>query len=81
MYWRDAVSTQELSQNVDITGWKNYEPVQRDHLIIRGMWRRSLTGVRVKADADIFSDHHLLVSHLKLKREKEGTPAQMGKGI
>ena len=47
---------------------------QIDHIIINGKWRRSLQDVRVMRQADIGSDHNLLVAKVKLKLRK----AKMG---
>jgi hypothetical protein len=46
---------------------------QIDHLMINGMWRRSLLDVRVKRGADVGSDHHLVTAALKLKLRKTGS--------
>ena len=40
---------------------------QIDHIIINGKWRRSLQDVRVMRQADVGSDHNLLVAKVKLK--------------
>ena len=40
---------------------------QIDHIGINKMFRRSLQDVRVKIDADVASDHHLVTARLKLK--------------
>ena len=47
-------------------------PNQRDkkqigHLLISGKWRKSLQDVRFRRGADLGSDHHLVVKHIKLK--------------
>ena len=46
-------------------------PNQRDkkqiyHLLISGKWRKSLQDVRFRKGADVGSDHHLVVKHIKL---------------
>ncbi|XP_062609155.1 craniofacial development protein 2-like [Saccostrea cucullata] len=46
---------------------------QIDHLMINGMWRRSLLDVRVKRSADIGSDHHLVTALIKIKLKKANT--------
>ena len=43
---------------------------QIDHIIINGKWRHSLLIVRVKRQADVESDHNLVVAKLKLKLRK-----------
>ena len=43
---------------------------QIDHLCISKRFRRSLQDVRVKRNADVGSDHHLLVGKVKLKLKK-----------
>ena len=43
---------------------------QIDHIIINGKWRHSLLDVRVKRNADIGSDHNLLVAKVKIKLRK-----------
>ena len=48
---------------------------QIDHIMINGKWRRSLLDVRVMRQADIGSDHNLLVAKIKLKLRK----AKVGK--
>ena len=40
---------------------------QIDHLLISGKWRRSLQDVRFRRGADVGSNHHLVVAHIKLK--------------
>ena len=44
---------------------------QIDHIIINGKWRRSLQDVCVMRDANVASDHHLIVANIKLKCEKK----------
>jgi hypothetical protein len=51
----------------------NRDRNQIDHLMINGMWRRSLQDVKVKRGADVGSDHHLVVATIKLKLRKTGT--------
>jgi len=46
---------------------------QIDHLMINGMWRRSLLDVRTKRGAEVGSDHHLVMALVKLKLKKSGT--------
>ena len=46
---------------------------QIDHLMINGMWRRSLLDVRVREGADVGSDHHLVTAIPKLKLRKTGS--------
>jgi len=40
---------------------------QIDHLVINETWKRSLQDVRVRREADVGSDHHLVTADLKLK--------------
>jgi len=40
---------------------------QLDHILINGKWRRSLQDVRVMRNADVGSDHSLLIGKLQLK--------------
>lgn len=40
---------------------------QIDHICISKKWRRSLEDVRNKRGADVGSDHHLVISHIKIK--------------
>ena len=42
-----------------------------DHIYINRKFRRSLQDVRVRRGADVASDHHLLVSHVKLKLRRD----------
>ena len=46
---------------------------QIDHIIINGTRRRSLKNVRIMLGADVASDHHLVVSNIKLKLKKSST--------
>ncbi|XP_012943709.1 uncharacterized protein LOC101861615 [Aplysia californica] len=46
---------------------------QIDHLVIGGMWRRSLQDVKVRRGADVGSDHHLVTARIKLKLKKTFT--------
>ena len=48
-----------------------------DHLLISCKWRRSLQDVRVRRGADIGSDHHLVVAHIKLKLKRTGTAIRL----
>ena len=65
-------------QDVHKLSW--YSPKGRDkkqiyHLMINGIWRRPLLGVRVRRGADVGSDHHLVTTTLKLKlRKTESSP-------
>ena len=43
---------------------------QIDHLMINGMWRRSLLDVKTKRSADVGSDHHLVTACIKTKLKK-----------
>ena len=43
---------------------------QIDHLMINGMWRRSLLDVRTKRSADVGSDHHLVTAFIQMKLKK-----------
>ena len=43
---------------------------QIDHLMINGMWRRSLLDVRTKRSADVGSDHHLVTALIQMKLKK-----------
>ena len=49
---------------------------QIDHLLISGKWRRSLKDVCVRRGADVGSDHHRVVAHIKLKLKRTGTRLQ-----
>ena len=44
---------------------------QIDHIAVNGKWMRSLQDVRTYCGADVNSDHHLLVTSIKLKLRKE----------
>ena len=46
---------------------------QIDHIIINGTRRRSLKNVRIMLGADVASDHHLVVSNIRLKLKKSST--------
>ena len=46
---------------------------QIDHLMINGTWRHSLFDVRVMRGADVNSDHHLVMTVVKVKLRKTGT--------
>ena len=48
----------------------NRDKNQIDHLLINGMWRRSLLDVRVKRGADVGSDHQLVTAMVRLKLRK-----------
>ena len=57
-------------------------PNQRDkkqiyHLLISGKWRKSLQDVRFRKGADVGSDHHLVVKHIKLKLKRTVTPIRL----
>ena len=43
---------------------------QIDHIVINSKWRRSLQDVRVMRQADVGSDHNLLVAKIALKLRK-----------
>ncbi|XP_063708921.1 craniofacial development protein 2-like [Culicoides brevitarsis] len=43
---------------------------QIDHICVSAKWSNALADVRVKRSADIGSDHHLLVGHLRLTTKK-----------
>lgn len=43
---------------------------QIDHLMINGVWRRSLLDVKIKRSADVGSDHHLVTALIKTKLKK-----------
>ena len=43
---------------------------QMDHLMINGMWRRSLLDVRTKRSADVGSNHHLVTALIQMKLKK-----------
>ena len=54
--------------------WVSQESVtenQIDHICINRKLRRSLQDVRVRRGADVASDHHLLVSHVKVKLRRD----------
>jgi hypothetical protein len=46
-----------------------------DYICISKRWRSSLRDVKVRRGADVGSDHHLLVSEIKLKFKKIQKPA------
>ncbi|KAK4471060.1 hypothetical protein MN116_000571 [Schistosoma mekongi] len=46
---------------------------QIDHICINKKFRRSMEDVRIRRGADIASDHHLVVSKIKLKLKKQWT--------
>ena len=50
---------------------------QIDHLLISGRWRRSLQDVRFRRGADVGSNHHLVVAHIKLKLNRTVTPTRL----
>ena len=50
---------------------------QIDHLLISGKWRKSLQDVRFRRGADVGSDHHLVVKHIKLKIKRTVTPIRL----
>ena len=50
---------------------------QIDHLLISGKWRRSLQDVRFRRGADVGSNHHLVVAHIKLKLNRTVTPTRL----
>ncbi|XP_021378237.1 craniofacial development protein 2-like [Mizuhopecten yessoensis] len=45
---------------------------QIDHLMISGMWRRSLMDVKVRRGTDVGSDHHLVAASIHLKLRSTG---------
>ncbi|VDP57244.1 unnamed protein product [Schistosoma margrebowiei] len=49
---------------------------QVDHICINKKFRRTMEDVRTKRGADVASDHHLVVSNLKLKLKKNWTTLQ-----
>ena len=48
-----------------------------DHLLISGMWRRSLQDVRYRSGVDVGSSHHLVVAHNTLKLKRTVTPIRL----
>ena len=48
-----------------------------DHVIISGMWRRSLQDVRYRSGVDVGSSHHLVVAHNTLKLKRTVTPIRL----
>ena len=59
------------------TTWKSPDgrtESQIDHVLINAKWRRTLRDVRVKRQADVGSDHNLVVATVKLKlwKNKQG---------
>ena len=46
---------------------KGRDENQIDHLMINGVWKRSLLDVRMKREADVGSDHHLVTAFTKLR--------------
>ncbi|XP_071145171.1 craniofacial development protein 2-like [Mytilus edulis] len=48
----------------------NRDKNQIDHVIINGKWRRSLLDTRSYSEADVNSDHHLIISKVRLKLKK-----------
>ncbi|XP_071510344.1 uncharacterized protein [Diadema antillarum] len=66
-----------LFQHKDIHKLTWYSPNGRDrnqidHIMINGMWRRSLQDVRVMRGADAASDHHLVLAVFQVKLRKTG---------
>ncbi|VDP57064.1 unnamed protein product [Schistosoma margrebowiei] len=49
---------------------------QIDHICINEKFRRTMEDLRTKREADIASDHHLVVANLKLKLKKNWTTGQ-----
>ncbi|VDP07114.1 unnamed protein product [Schistosoma margrebowiei] len=49
---------------------------QIDHICINKKFRRAVEDVRTRREADIASDHHLVVANLKLKLKKNWTTGQ-----
>ncbi|XP_063435686.1 craniofacial development protein 2-like [Mytilus trossulus] len=45
---------------------------QIDHIMINGVWKRSLLDVKVKRGADVGRDHHLVKADIKLKLRANG---------
>lgn len=45
---------------------------QIEHLMINGRWRRSLLVVKVRREADVGSDHHLVTARVIMKLRKTG---------
>jgi hypothetical protein len=43
---------------------------QKDHICRKWNWSKSLLDVRNKRDADVGSDHHMIVGILKIKAQK-----------
>jgi endonuclease/exonuclease/phosphatase family metal-dependent hydrolase len=60
-------------KNIHKLTWKSPDgktESQIDHIAINAKWRRTLKDVRVKRQADVGSDHNLLVATLRLKLRK-----------
>ena len=53
--------------------WVSQDLITENQICIAKTFRRSLEDVRVKRGADAASDHHLVVSKLKLKLRRNGT--------
>ena len=50
-----------------------------DHILITGKWQRSLQDVRFRRGVDVGSNHHLVVTHIKLKLKRTVTPIRLFK--
>lgn len=50
---------------MEITRWENRKP--EDHVAISRRWKRNLQDTRAMSSADIGSDHHLLLTKVRLK--------------
>ena len=50
---------------------------QIDHILICGKWRRSLQDVGYRSRADVGSNHHHVVAHIKLKIKRTVTPIRL----
>ena len=63
----------EMSDNGEKVTWvspDNSTENQIDHRCINKKFRRSLQDVRVRRGADVASDHHLVMTRVKLKLKK-----------
>ncbi|VDO90817.1 unnamed protein product [Schistosoma margrebowiei] len=49
---------------------------QIDHICTNKKFRRTIEDVRTRREADIASDHHLVIANLKLKLKKKWTTGQ-----